>query len=69
MFRFCPGFPVSTVHFLVVPRPDSGDSGAYFSDTDHSSRGGYSVLARGGGNKKLMMKNKDFCALHTMDSD
>ena len=51
---------MSTVHFLVVPRPDSGDSGAYFPDTDHSSRGGYSVLARGGGNKKLMMKNKDF---------
>ena len=60
---------MSSVHFLVVPRPDSGDSGAYFSDTDHSSRGGYSVLKRGifciregGGNKKLMMilrKTKD----------
>ena len=71
----CSGFvlgfqcPLSTSSLCRGQTAETANSGAYFPDTDHSSRGGYSVLARGGGNKKLMMKNKDFCALHTMDSD
>ena len=71
VFRFCPGFPVSTVHFLVVPRPDSGDSQQRSIFPWHwpQQQGGIFCIREGGENKKLMMKNKDFCALHTMDSD